>query len=223
MLCITVTCLALTLLHELLHCNACNRARSRQTRANGHDDRSRHLFGRSLAVSFSAQIEARLTAKACRVVSIDAPHATRPLSQRQHDALESARPGRACLRPAAELDRRQDRAQRLPRAGQVQDRDDEPRLQHTPTGSALEHGWGRNDCSRPSTPKRFRCIPVQHNRNDLLKGPRRRVAGPSEFEYQVEAVARPILRNPLRSRSQRIRDGSYVLVLPTDQHDAFDR
>jgi hypothetical protein len=174
----------------------------------------------------SAQTEARLTAKGLqsRIHRRAArnPSAFTAPEVGQHDALESARPCRACLRPAAELDRRQDRAQRcIARAsfkiGMMNLGYNIPRLVQ------LEHGCGRNDSGRPSTPKRFRCIPVQHNRNDLLKGPRRHVAGPSEFEYQVEAVARPILRNALRARSQRIRDGTYVLVLPTDQHDAFDR
>jgi IS5 family transposase len=93
----------------------------------------------------SAQIEARLTAKGLqsRIHRRAArnPSAFTAPEVGQHDALESARPCRACLRPAAELDRRQDRAQRLHPAGEVQDRDDEPLLQHTPTGSARARVW----------------------------------------------------------------------------------
>ena len=58
----------------------------------------------------------------------------------EHDALEGARPCRACIRPPAELDGRQDRAHHRHRAGEVQDRDDEPRLQHPPAGSARADG-----------------------------------------------------------------------------------
>ena len=58
----------------------------------------------------------------------------------EHDALEGARPCRARIRPPAELDGRQDRAHHRHRAGEVQDRDDEPRLQHPPAGSARAAG-----------------------------------------------------------------------------------
>jgi IS5 family transposase len=58
----------------------------------------------------------------------------------EHDALEGARPCRAYIRPPAELDGRQDRAHHRHRAGEVQDRDDEPRLQHPPVGSARADG-----------------------------------------------------------------------------------
>src|SRR5207245_10223402 len=58
----------------------------------------------------------------------------------EHDALEGARPCRARIRPPAELDGRQDRAQHRHRASEVQDRDDEPRLQHPPAGSARTGG-----------------------------------------------------------------------------------
>src|SRR5262249_8702574 len=47
---------------------------------------------------------------------------------------------RARIRPAAELDGRQDRAHHRHRAGEVQDRDDEPRLQHPSAGSARADG-----------------------------------------------------------------------------------
>jgi hypothetical protein len=63
----------------------------------------------------------------------------------QHLAA-GARPCRACLRPAAELDGRQDRAHHRHRAGAVQDRDDEPRLQHPPAGPARADG----SCARLS-------------------------------------------------------------------------
>src|SRR6266511_1329695 len=58
----------------------------------------------------------------------------------EHDALEGTRPCRARIRPAAELDGRQDRAHHRHRAGEVQDRDDEPRLQHPSAGSARADG-----------------------------------------------------------------------------------
>jgi IS5 family transposase len=58
----------------------------------------------------------------------------------EHDALEGARPCRARIRPPAERDGRQDRAHHRHRAGEVQDWDDEPRLQHSPPGSARADG-----------------------------------------------------------------------------------
>ena len=58
----------------------------------------------------------------------------------EYDALEGARACRARIRPPAELDGRQDRAHHRHRAGEVQDRDDEPRLQHPPAGSARAAG-----------------------------------------------------------------------------------
>src|SRR5262245_3459974 len=48
-----------------------------------------------------------------------------------------SRPCRARIRPAAELDGRQDRAYHRHRADEVQDRDDEPRLQYPLRSS----GW----------------------------------------------------------------------------------
>src|ERR1700716_2189363 len=65
----------------------------------------------------------------------------------EHDALEGARPCRARIRPPAERDGRQDRAHHRHRAGEVQDWDDEPRLQHSPPGSARADGG----CARLST------------------------------------------------------------------------
>src|SRR5262245_16842019 len=64
----------------------------------------------------------------------------------EHDAREGARPCRARIRPAAELDGRQDRAHHWHRAGEVQDWHDEPRLQHPPAGSARVDG----SCTRLS-------------------------------------------------------------------------
>ena len=64
----------------------------------------------------------------------------------EHEALEGARPCRARIRPAAELDGRQDCAHHWHRAGEVQDWDDEPRLQHPPAGSARPDG----SCTRLS-------------------------------------------------------------------------
>src|ERR1700747_3683336 len=65
----------------------------------------------------------------------------------KHDAREGARPRRARIRPAAELDGRQDCAHHWHRAGEVQDWHDEPRLQHPPAGSARADG----SCTRLST------------------------------------------------------------------------
>src|SRR5467141_2686656 len=73
---------------------------------------------------------------ACRTQS----SAVRAPEVGEHDALEGARPCRARIRPPAELDGRQDRAYHRHRAGEVQDRDDEPRLQHPPVGSARAGG-----------------------------------------------------------------------------------
>jgi len=71
-----------------------------------------------------------------------APMAVRCQSarSRKHDALEGARPCRARIRPPAELDGQKDRAHHRHRAGEVQDRDDEPRLQHPSAGSARAGG-----------------------------------------------------------------------------------
>ena len=59
---------------------------------------------------------------------------------REHGTLEGARPRRARVRPPGELDGPQDRAHYRHGSGQVQDRDDEPRLQHTPAGAARADG-----------------------------------------------------------------------------------
>src|SRR5262249_17491567 len=64
----------------------------------------------------------------------------------EYDAREGARPCRARIRPAAELDGRQDRAHHRHRASEIQDRHDEPRLQHPPAGSARADG----SCTRLS-------------------------------------------------------------------------
>jgi transposase, IS5 family len=66
--------------------------------------------------------------------------AVRPSEVGEHDALEGARPCRTRIRPPAELDGRQDRAHHWHRAGEVQDRDDESRLQYPPAGSARANG-----------------------------------------------------------------------------------
>src|SRR5258708_29898126 len=58
----------------------------------------------------------------------------------EHDALEGARPRRARIRTPPALDGAQDRAYHRHRAGEVQDRDDEPRLQQPPAGSARAGG-----------------------------------------------------------------------------------
>src|SRR5213075_2553603 len=91
----------------------------------------------------SVQIEAGLTAKGLQSHIHRRAARNRPLSERQKSAnttRSSARACRARIRPPAELDGRQDRAHDRHRAGEVQDRDDEPRLQHPPAGSARAGG-----------------------------------------------------------------------------------
>src|SRR3982074_85742 len=63
-----------------------------------------------------------------------------PLETIKKIVLEGARPCRARIRPPAERDGRQDRAHHRHRAGEVQDWDDEPRLQHSPPGSTRADG-----------------------------------------------------------------------------------
>ena len=79
-------------------------------------------------------LQSRIHRRAARDRPVRAPEVG------EHDALEGTRPCRARIRPAAELDGRQDRAHHRHRAGEVQDRDDEPRLQHPSAGSARADG-----------------------------------------------------------------------------------
>ena len=104
----------------------------------------------------SAYRSAEIEASARRQKGLQEPHpparsaqspAVADAGSREHDALEGARPCRARVRPPAELDGRQDRAHHRHGAGEVQDRDDEPRLQHPPAGSARADGG----CARLSS------------------------------------------------------------------------
>ena len=92
----------------------------------------------------SAEIEAKLAAKGLKSRIHRRAARNRPLSadtgSREHDALEGARACRACVRSPGELDGSQDRAHHRHGAGEVQDRDDEPRLQHAPTCTARAGG-----------------------------------------------------------------------------------
>jgi hypothetical protein len=47
--------------------------------------------------------------------------------------------------------------------------------------------------------------------------------GPSELEYNIKAIARPILGNVLSTGTKRVGDGNDILVLPTDKYDTFYR
>src|SRR5438034_283982 len=87
----------------------------------------------------SLQIEADLKEKGLQSRIQRRAARNRPLSERQKSANTTRSKVRARvehIRPPAELDGRQDRAHDRHRAGEVQDRDDEPRLQHPPAGSA---------------------------------------------------------------------------------------
>src|SRR3979409_2171717 len=99
----------------------------------------------------SVQIEAGLEEKGLQILTPPARRTQSPADRApevgEHDALEGARPCRARIRPPAERDGRQDRAHHRHRAGEVQDWDDEPRLQHSSPGSARADGG----CARLST------------------------------------------------------------------------
>jgi transposase, IS5 family len=92
----------------------------------------------------SAAIEQRLREKGLR--SRIHRRAVRGLVQntegREHDALKSTRACRARVRTPGELDGPQDRSHHRHCAGEVQDRHDEPRLQHPPSGSDRAGGGG---------------------------------------------------------------------------------
>ena len=92
----------------------------------------------------SAEIEAKLAAQGAEEPHPSTRSAQSPAladtGSREHDALEGARACRACVRSPGELDGSQDRAHHRHGAGEVQDRDDEPRLQHAPTCTARAGG-----------------------------------------------------------------------------------
>jgi transposase len=106
------------------------RARSLQHRQRGLGGQRLPLGGDRSPPEGEGVAEPHPPARRAQPSAVSAPEVG------EHDAFEGARPCRARLRPAAELDGRQDRAHHRHRAGAVQDRDDEPRLQHPPTGSA---------------------------------------------------------------------------------------
>jgi IS5 family transposase len=108
----------------------------------------------------------------------------------EHDALEGARPCRARIRPPAGLDGRKDRAHHRHRAGEVQDRDDEPRLQHPPAGSARAD----SGCARLSAL-------AGGVRVASCKGPRGRRAGGKMVPDRGRAPARA--RQPLAQPRQK--------------------
>ena len=119
----------------------------------------------------------------------------------EHDALEGARPCRARIRPPAELDGRQDRAHHRHRAGEVQDRDDEPRLQHPPAGSARADGG----CARLSRAHGWSpCGVVQRT----AQSPARRKNGPRSGTHLGTSAA------TARSAKAEIAESGYCSRCP---------
>jgi IS5 family transposase len=93
----------------------------------------------------STEIEQRLKEKGYRSRIHRRGTRNRPLSEAQEteqDAIESSRPRRARVRPPGEFDGPQARTHHRHGTGEVQDRDDEPRLQHPPP-CAARAGGGR--------------------------------------------------------------------------------
>ena len=92
----------------------------------------------------SAEIEAKLAAKGLKSRIHRRAARNRPLSPTQEAAnttrSKGARACRARVRPPGELDGPQDRAHHRHGTGEVQDRDDEPRLQHAPACTARAGG-----------------------------------------------------------------------------------
>src|SRR6201993_507095 len=115
----------------------------------------------------------------------------------EHDAREGARPCRARIRPAAELDGRQDCAHHWHRAGEVQDWHDEPRLQHPPAGSARADG----SCTRLSAL-------TGGLRVASCKGPRERRPGVKTVSDRGLTLARAL--QPLAQLSQKSPKASIV-------------
>ena len=153
----------------------------------------------------SVQIEAGLKARglaepyppACRTQS----SAGRAPEGGKHDALEGARPCRACIRPPAEFDGRQDCAHNRHRAGAVQDRDDEPRLQHPPAGPARADG----SCARLSALTGGVCVAsckAPRNRQPRVKGPHR-------------GLTLPRALHPTRSAKPQIAESAYCSRFPS--------
>jgi IS5 family transposase len=92
----------------------------------------------------SVQIEAGLKEKGLQSRIHRRAARNCPLSERQKSANTTRSKVRArvehVFRPPAGLDLRQDRAHHRYRAGEIKDRDDEPRLQYPPAGSARADG-----------------------------------------------------------------------------------
>src|SRR5262249_792894 len=122
----------------------------------------------------------------------------------EHDALEGARPCRARIRPAAELDGRQDCAHHWHRAGEVQDWHDEPRLQHPPAGSARADGSCTPlECAHGWTP----CAIVQRT----ARTPARRQNGPRSGAHLGTNAA------TARSAKAEIAESEYCSRFPQEK------
>src|SRR5262245_27511001 len=120
----------------------------------------------------------------------------------EHDALEGARPCRARIRPAAELDGRQDRAHHSHRAGEVQDWHDEPRL-HPPAWFSSS-GWQLHplECAHGWTP----CGIVQR----AARTPARRQNGPRLGTHLGTSAA------TARSAKTEIAESEYCSMFPLE-------
>src|SRR6266436_3400421 len=124
----------------------------------------------------SVQIEAGLKEKGLQSRIHRRAARNCPLSERQKSANTTRSKVRArvehVFRPPAGLDGRQDRAHHRYRAGEIQDRDDEPRLQYPPAGSAragggcarlsaLTGGVRVASCKRTArSPARVKTVPI---------------------------------------------------------------
>src|SRR6516162_341167 len=118
----------------------------------------------------------------------------------EHDALEGARPCRARIRPAAELDGRQDRAHHRHRASEIQDRHDEPRLQHPPAGSARADG----SCTRLSVLTGGVRVHRAKHRADASQASKRSPIGDSPWHERCNA----------RSAKTEIAESEYCSRFP---------
>src|SRR6516164_403806 len=119
----------------------------------------------------------------------------------EHDALEGARRCRARIRPAAELDGRQDRAHHRHRASEIQDRHDEPRLQHPPAGSARADG----SCTRLSVLTGGVRVHRAKHRADASQASKRSPIGDSPWHERCNA----------RSAKTEIAESEYCSRFPS--------
>src|SRR6516225_8984393 len=122
----------------------------------------------------------------------------------EHDALEGARRCRARIRPAAELDGRQDRAHHRHRASEIQDRHDEPRLQHPPAGSARADG----SCTRLSVLTGGVRVHRAKHRADASQASKRSPIGDSPWHERCNA----------RSAKTEIAESEYCSRFPRFYH-----